>query len=464
MSAAPGLNLLDWQKGYIEDESRFCWLVASRQSGKSFTIALRRVLRALKGVRLGVLLSRGERQSLELMEKVKMHCQLLNAVMEEETNFFRDTSLLEHTAKFPSGARIIALPANPDTARGFSGDVELDEFALHKDSKEIWKALAPVATRGYSIGMSSTFKGTENEFYRIGKDLGLHEGIRPAQQPVKGKGWSGHWVDIHMVVEQGAAIDIQALEEAIGDDEIWQEEFLNVPISGAEWYIALDLVLACESEEASLEWDGKGRPGLCAGWDFARKRDRSVIVLGELVADLVVVRGMIWLDRMTFDAQEKIGREVAEVIEDGGGTFAMDAGGNGAQIAETLQTEFTCVDAVQFGGRVETGAKEADGERIKELVKVRLARDAKRRFEDRTFRLPESVKLRRAVAAVKRSLSPTGQIVIDAARTEQGGHADEFWALALMNAAASGNRQYVPASEGGLFGEPVTAGVMGRVF
>lgn len=460
----PKLKLLDWQKGYIEDESRFCWLVASRQSGKSFAIALRRVLRALKGTRLGVLLSRGERQSVELMEKVKMHCQLLGAVMEDETTFFQDTSLLQHTAKFPSGARIIALPANPDTARGFSADVELDEFALHKDSKAIWASLAPVATRGYSIGMSSTFKGTENEFYRIGKDLNLHEGVRPARQPVKAKGWSGHWVDIHMVREQGTAIDIEALEEAIGDDAIWQEEFLNIPMSAWECYIPLELVLACESAEASLNWDGEARPGLCAGWDFARNRDRSVIVLGEAVADLVVVRGMIWLDRLTFKQQEKAGTEVAEVIQAGGGTFAMDAGGNGAQIAETLQKKFTCVDAVQFAGRVETGAKEADGERIKELVKVRIARDAKRRFENRTFRLPDSLKLRRAVAAVKRSLSPTGQIVIDAARTELGGHADEFWALALLNAAATANGRYVAASEGGTVGDAITSGLMEAVF
>ena len=31
--------------------------------------------------------------------------------------------------------------ANPDTARGFSANVFLDEFAFHKDSREIWKAL-----------------------------------------------------------------------------------------------------------------------------------------------------------------------------------------------------------------------------------------------------------------------------------------------------------------------------------
>jgi hypothetical protein len=38
---------------------------------------------------------------------------------------------------------------------------------------------------------------------------------------------------------------------------------------------------------------------------------------------------------------------------------------------------------------------------------------------------------------VKRYTSPTGHFRFDAERTDAG-HADEFWALALMNAAASG--------------------------
>lgn len=34
--------------------------------------------------------------------------------------------------------RIIGLPANPETARGFTGDVLLDEFAMHAFDREIW--------------------------------------------------------------------------------------------------------------------------------------------------------------------------------------------------------------------------------------------------------------------------------------------------------------------------------------
>ena len=36
--------------------------------------------------------------------------------------------------------RIKVLAANPRTARGFSGDLILDEFAFHEDSGSIWYA------------------------------------------------------------------------------------------------------------------------------------------------------------------------------------------------------------------------------------------------------------------------------------------------------------------------------------
>ena len=49
---------------------------------------------------------------------------------------------------FPSGSRITALPANADTARGFSANVFLDEFAFHADSRKIWAALFPVISKG----------------------------------------------------------------------------------------------------------------------------------------------------------------------------------------------------------------------------------------------------------------------------------------------------------------------------
>ena len=298
LSHSPIVPLLEWQRNYIEDESRFKFVAASVQSGKSFATSLEFCLNRIKKPDLGIMLSASERQSVELMEKVKMHTRAWDVKFED--GFFGQTEIIEHRATFPGGGRIIALPANPDTARGYSGDVFLDEFALHRDSRSIWAAMMTRATRGYKVRVASTFKGTENKFYELAKMLGLADGVRPEAQPVERNGWSGHWVDIYMAKEQGMPVDIEGQKAAIDDEEIWLQDYCNVPMSGAENFIPLELVLGCESAEAQLEWDGRTEPGLCAGFDVGRKRDLSVIVIGQPAADLVVVRGMIWMARMPF--------------------------------------------------------------------------------------------------------------------------------------------------------------------
>lgn len=407
------------------------------------------------------MLSASERQSVELMEKVKMHTRAWDVAFEDA--FFGSTEIIEHRAKFPNGRRIIALPANPDTARGYSGDVFLDEFALHRDSRSIWSAMMTRATRGYNVRVASTFKGTENKFYELTKLLGVHTGEAPDSQPVRRNGWSGHWVDIYTAAKQGMPVDIEALRMAIDDEEIWLQDYCNIPMSGAENFIPLQLVLDCESAEASLVWDGRSVPGLCAGFDVGRKRDLSCIFIGQPLADLIVTRGIIWMDRMPFNDQKKIAREVAKAVEAGGGRFSMDATGLGSQLAEELHGEFPCVEPVQFASRVESGGTNEEGKPTTVPVKERMAVTLKRRFEERTLRLPESPKLRRACQAIKRYVGPTGAIRFDAARTDQG-HADEFWALALMVSAASGPRNYYPASQVGLVGRSTFSGLMERNF
>jgi phage FluMu gp28-like protein len=445
--STPIVPLLEWQRRYLEDESRFKLVVASVQSGKSFATSLEFALRALRPKRsLGILLSASERQSVELMEKVKMHTQGWGVAA--ESGFFQQTSIVQHTATFPNGNRIIALPANPDTARGYSGDVFLDEFALHRDAKAIWAAMMGRATRGYDVRVASTFKGHDNKFYELAKGLNLHEGVRPAEQPVRRNGWSGHWVDIYMCREQGLDVDIEGLRQAIDDDAIFQQEYANVPQSEAESFIPVELVLGCESGEASMEWaqplaDGRGSETF-AGFDVGRKKDRSVIWIVERTAgDVLLTRGVIWMDRMAFAEQLKIARSVAAAVE----RFAIDATGIGAMLAEELEREFPWVEPVDFTA----GRKE------------RMAVEVKKRFEERTIRVPEDRRIRRACGAVKRHIGPTGGIRFDAARTDAG-HADEFWSLALACAAAAVRREYVPASACGLVGRTTFAGVLARTF
>ena len=99
---------------------------------------------------------------------------------------------------------------------------------------------------------------------------------------------------------------------------------------------------------------------------------------------------------------------------------ALDATGIGLPLAESL--------AQEFGPRVEpvtfTAARKED-----------LAYRTRRRMEDRRTLLPDTREVRAAFSAVKKYVTPAGNVRFDAARTDAG-HADQFWAKALADYAA----------------------------
>jgi phage FluMu gp28-like protein len=464
----PLVPLLAWQQQWIEDDARFKLVVAAAQaSGKSFVTSLESAIDRMKpgsvSAQLGILLSASERQSVELMEKVRMHTRAWDVRFED--GYFEQTSIAEHRAIFPNGKRLIALPANPDTARGYSGDLLLDEFALHRDSKAIWAAGMTRVSRGFKCRVASTVKGLGNQFGELLKMLGLADGVAPESQPVRRQGWHGYWVSAEMAVEQGSPVDLEAMRLAIGDEDIWLQDYCNVPIEDGSQYITLALVLACESPDAAIEWDGQPRPGLCAGYDVARKRDGSVIMLGYEVGPILVVCGVRVLSQMTFAQQRAVCTEVAEVVEASGGRFAMDATGIGMQLGEELSGRFDCVEPVNFATAVETGVKDEEGKPLKVMVKERLAGLLKRRCENRAILLPESPQLRREFQAVKRYIGPTGAVRLDAERTAKGGHADWFWATALLCGAMEGpRREYIPASVCEVASRPMMPNLMAAEF
>ena len=169
------IPVLPYQERWIEDDSQLKVAVWSRQSGKSFAAALRAVLKCMERRTQYIILSKGERQSRLFMEKVKDFCQVfkeLRMLAEYSATEVSDDKTME--VYFPHNhSRIIGLPANPDTARGYSGHIVLDEFAFHGDAHKIYAACFPIITRGYSIEVISTPNGTAGKFYEIAKAAGL---------------------------------------------------------------------------------------------------------------------------------------------------------------------------------------------------------------------------------------------------------------------------------------------------
>ena len=398
--------LLPFQRRWVEDRSpRKIWL-ASRQVGKSFALSLEAVNEALLSRCDNLLLSSSERQSRELMRKVRLHLRSLGGMVEG----FKASAERAEEVEFRNGSRVISLPANPDTVRGFSGNVFLDEFAFHAEDREIWRAMYPSVTRGYKVRICSTPNGRSNLFF----DLWSRE---------QGASFTRHRTDIHMAQKEGLQVDVAGLRESVGDAEAWAQEFECRFLDGATAYIPYGMISSVEDAGATME------PGEAAGLDpsgeyylgvdVGRTRDLTVMWLLERVGDVLWTRLIRQMRHAPFALQRDTLYSILE--EKGLRRAALDSTGIGAQLAEEAQA--------RFRGKVEPVHFTANA---KEDMAVTL----RRAFEDRAIRIPSAPEIREDIHSVRRSVTSAGNLRFEADRSEAG-HADRFWALALAVHAAT---------------------------
>ncbi len=219
-------TLRDYQRRWVKDRRRFTIAVKSAQIGYSTATAAWAVDRCLvMPKRTVIFLSRSERQSVELAHRAKEWLDGYHGVAADwlEAMPFTGTSTLQHEIRFANGSRIIALAANPDTARGYTGDVVLDEFAFHQDSQAIFTAVYRQVSLGYHMRVLSTPNGQRGKFWELAKSLRLDTGLRPPGQPVRIENpkseipnpWSGHWCDIFLAADEGLPLDPRGLRERV---------------------------------------------------------------------------------------------------------------------------------------------------------------------------------------------------------------------------------------------------------
>ncbi len=412
---APAVQLYEFQKKWLADKSRFKIGKWSRQIGKSFTVALEAVDDAFETGDDWVLLSAGERQSKELMEKVKMHCQAyMRAASEIMVSTFdvSDAKYTMLTIVLPNGARIIGLPANPDTARGFSANVVLDEFAFHKDSDKIWAALFPTISRGYKIRIVSTPQGLGNRFYRLN---------------IGDNGWSKHVVDINQAIAEGVPLNAAELEAGIDDPDAWQQEYLVQFVDEASAWLTYEMIAACavdtvpkEIEYGSLtdEMLEQIAKTICGrtfgGLDIARRKDLTVLDIEDQVGDVFWNRATILFPKVRLTTQKEMLWKIMNKIKIE--RVCIDATGMGLSLGEDTANQY--------------GTYRAEPVEFTMKVKQDLAVRTRHFFEDRRCRIAVCQKLRDDLHAVKKTTTAAGNIRFDAEHTDQG-HADRFWAKSL---------------------------------
>ncbi len=453
------VKLTVYQKRWVLDKSRFKIGKWSRQAGKSFATSLEAVIDCFKNPgTTWVFLSAGERQSKELMRTAAIHARAMNTAINEISDTFKSDDKTEYKQLeilFPNGSRIIGLPANPNTARGHSAHILLDEFAFHKDSREIWKALFFTVTRGYKIRIISTPQGKKNKFYEQWTAKTLQEFDGPNENYVDEKGgWSKHSVTIYQAVEMGLELrdeegnpsDPEVLRAALNDDEAWHQEALVEFLDETTAWLTYDLIegveearilaepswverLVAEAAEHHKKFKHLERPpaydstwlhevpwvgDLYLGFDVARSRDLSVIWLDEEIAGIYWTRGTIAMAKQPFGVQRIVLFALMKLPKFRQG--CIDKSGLGKDIAEKASEI--------FGMR-------AEGIDFTNANKEILAHGIKKSLEDQKDRIPADNTIRQSLHSVKQTRTETGHFRFDADRTEQIGHADHFWAKAL---------------------------------
>jgi phage FluMu gp28-like protein len=408
------LTLYGYQQRWFQDRSRFKIGMFARQTGKTFTTTLELVDSCAAAEADGkrerwVILSRGERQAKEAMEEgVKLHAQAYQMAarsMEYQWKGGEGTyNALE--VILPGGSRITALPANPDTARGFSANCFLDEFAFHQDSRRIWQALFPVISAGHRLRITSTPNGKGNKFFDL----------MTGDDPV----WSKHTVDIYQAVADGLPRDIDALRRALGDDDAWAQEFELQWLDEAGAWLPYDLISAVEHEDAGIPGLYQGGPCF-VGVDIAPRNDLFVIWVFEAVGDVLWTREVVARKRISFAEQDELLDQVMRryMVVRG----AMDQTGMGEKPVEDAQRRY--------------GTYRMEGVLFTAPMKLHLATLGKERFDDRRIRIPMGdPALRADLHKLRKEVTPSGapRFVADSDST---GHADRTWACFMACHAAS---------------------------
>ena len=415
------LPFYNYQKRWFLDRSRFKIGKLARQLGKTMMTTGEIVDQVTESMMHGVrddwvILSNGERLAKEAMEKwVQPHAKAYGAITEMVSHdaAFGDVRCTVHETRFENGAKITALPASPETARGFSCNVYWDEGAFNPQERKIWKALFPLVSNNYKMRITSTPNGKDGIFYEL---------MTKQDSP-----WSRHSVDIYQAVADGLPRDVALLRSALNDEDAWAQEFEVQFLEDAGSWLGLDLINSCESPYAGVP-DFYQKNPVFVGVDIAIRKDLFAICVLEQIGDVLWNREIVTIAKGTLDELN----------------LAL------AKVFNTYTVARCCIDQTGMGeffvqlAQKKHGESRVEGVLFTSPAKLVLATVIKDAFDERKIRIPEGDDvLRTDLKKVKKEtgLNNTARFVAD---RDENGHADRFWAIALAVHASGSKRLALP--------------------
>lgn len=397
--------LLPYQTKVFNDENNFIICLMSRQCGKSFVIASRAVKKSITVPNnLTIIVSVNQRSADELLRKVKQWALACKTFAPQLVDYSENAS----SVTFTNGSRVISLPANPASLRGWSGDVILDEFAMIENDEEIYQAVLPVITskmngKQKTLTICSTPTSLDTQFSKIWHDNSGQ--------------WSKHKYDIYECVEQGLQADPNLLREVVNDDLIFETEYLCKFASGAGTAFPTDWLVDIDYTE--LPVGGK----YYLGFDVARRNDFSALVVGYGKDKDFYIVDVVKLKDVAYSEQLKIVQHLNERYNFFAGY--TDAVGIGNMIAEEIEKNVNA----KIKGFIWNGSnKSIMHDNLRTLI------------QNRNFHVNSEFSdlIKNDFAQMRRYISATGKISYSAPHTKDG-HSDITSGIVLALEAMRAN-------------------------
>ena len=388
-------SLYPYQKSFLTDPSR--WRIANkaRQIGISYTLGIDALSGGLIRERDQLIVSSSKLNAEIVMDYIRQHMDNLDIL---------PISDKEGYIELPNQRNIRVCSTNWRTARGFTGDVYLDEFAFTVRDKEIWRAMVPsvTAVKG-RVTVVSTPKSRIDKFWQIWE---------------KSKKFSKHQITIHDAIQDGFPVDIEELRELF-DPEEFAQAYECIPLDTAESYIPYSLIEPClydpESEAfgVSITDDArKVKKAYVYGVDIGRTKDETAIAEVYFENSILWCTGITSWNKTPFRTQESrldgiLEQKQTQIV-------AIDKGGIGMNLHENLAYKHPAkVRGVSFAP----------------AVKERMAKKMKIFFEERKIRIPNDPSLVSHILSIRRT--PNRSNVFSYGSEDAEHHGDKFWALAL---------------------------------
>lgn len=405
-------KLYPYQKKFLLDKFEQRIVNKARQVGMSTIIAIEALLKCANPEKTVLIVSVSDRQALNIMRKIHY---FLGQTKDKEWEFIKDKPrnpfLIRDETKreivFHNGSRLVSLPNNPSTVRGYRAHFAyIDEFAHFEKDQDMMNAIEPSLSRGGKITLVSTPFGKRGVFYNI-------------LEKAKELGYSKHEVPWTECPDEKYQKKIERKKKQMDLTSFAQEYELKF-ISEALSFFPYGITLPCVDDNLHETWKLVTNKPVQMGIDFGQKSSQSVAITIEKTektvenkkVPMLIVRNIkAWRLGTPF---HKIEKDIENMYGDlNPSMIYVDQTGLGLKITEDLRRKIgAAIRGVNFTNP----------------MKDRMATNLRTIFENEQIRIPRNTVLLHQLNNLERTISELGTIRY---KHSKGEHDDYVWSLCL---------------------------------